>query len=245
MGIFKTTAQNERATTADQVRWTDACSWHLPRIDFDEKNKENYTLELKELEKNEEKIVFGVTIFSEGTRLPVNHYRSKVTLLNKKIIPSLPKFKHTISNSYEATEGQVLYEDGSLFHAPYFQGVNKILDCTKDQIVLSCIAKEVPLSEQGQFPVKRLNTFFADIQYQGLLIWVQKNYDGAKSLPLETECALLYKEIPFGKELFVSVKIKEATNSKLEAECTVYDDNGIVYLQTLGAIVTISKQLVW
>jgi NAD(P)-dependent dehydrogenase (short-subunit alcohol dehydrogenase family) len=214
-------------------------------IIFDGSQMEDYILELKELEKDGEKIVFETTVFSEGKKLPTNHYRAKVTVLNKKSFPKPPKFEHQISGTYQPTDGQVLYQDGSLFHAPYFQGIKEILDCNEHQIVLSCIAPEVPLSEQGQFPVGSINTFFADIQYQGMLVWVQKNYDGANSLPLKTDSAILYRPVPFGKELFVTVKVQEADESMLVAECTVYDKQGVVYIKTSGAAVTISRQLVW
>jgi NAD(P)-dependent dehydrogenase (short-subunit alcohol dehydrogenase family) len=214
-------------------------------IIFDGNQKEDYILELKELEKDDEKIVFQTTVFSEGKRLPTNHYRARVTLMNQKVFPKSPTFNHQIDASFQPIDGQVLYRDGSLFHAPYFQGIKEILDCDSKQIVLSCIAPEVPLSEQGQFPVGSINTFFADIQYQGMLVWVQKNYEGANSLPLETNSAILYRPVPFGKELYVTVKVQEANESKLVAECTVYDEQGIVYIKTSGAAVTISRQLVW
>ena len=166
-------------------------------------------------------------------------------MLNKKSIPEAPKFSHQISGSYKATEGEILYQDGSLFHDKYFQGIEQIIDFTEKQIVLSCKAPEVPLSEQGQFPVQSVNTFFADIQYQGMVVWVQKYLDGAKSLPLQTDSAVIFKDIPFGKKLLVNVAIREATDVKMVAECTVYDSEGTVYMQTKGATVTVSKQLAW
>ena len=138
-----------------------------------------------------------------------------------------------------------MYKDGSLFHGEYFQGIEEIIDFTESQIVLTCKAPEVPLSVQGQFPVRSVNTFFADIQYQGMVIWVQKYKDGAKSLPLQTNSATLYRPIPFGKKLWVSVNITESTDFQMIAECTVYDENGKVYMHTEGATVTVSKQLVW
>ena len=214
-------------------------------IIFDGNQQEDYILELKELEKTEEKIVFETTILSEGRKLPINHYRATITLLNKKSIPESPKFSHEISGTYQATDGQILYQDGSLFHGNYFQGIDEILDCTEKQIVLSCIAPHVPLSDQGQFPVNGINTFFADIQYQGMLVWVQKNCNGANSLPLQTDNAILYRSVPFGTKLFVNVTVQEADETKLVAECTVYDKEGNVYIKTTGATVTISRQLVW
>ncbi len=214
-------------------------------IVFDGSEKEDYILELKESGKNGEQIVFETTVLSEGGKLPTYHYKAKVTLHNKKMIPQAPKFSHQVSGNYEATDGAVLYQNGSLFHGKYFQGIEQILDFSEKQIVLSCKAPEVPLSEQGQFPVKSVNTFFADIQYQGMVVWVQKYQDGAMSLPLQTDSATIYKNIPFGKALLVNVSIREASEFKMVADCTVYDSEGTIYLQTKGATVTVSKQLVW
>ncbi len=214
-------------------------------IVFDGTEKDDYIIELKESEKSAEQIVFETTVLSEGGKLPTYHYKAKVTLRNKKSIPEAPKFSHQVSGNYEATDGAILYQDGSLFHGKYFQGIEQILDFSEKQIVLSCKAPEVPLSEQGQFPVQSVNTFFADIQYQGMVVWVQKYLDGAMSLPLQTDSAIIYKTIPFGKALLVNVSIREANEFKMIANCTVYDSEGMVYLETKGATVTVSKQLVW
>jgi len=214
-------------------------------IIFDGKQKEDYIVELKETEKTDEKIIFEAAVISEGGKLPMNHYRAKVTLVNKNNIPQAPKYKHQVSGTYQPTNGALLYKDGSLFHGEYFQGIEQVLDCNEKQIVLSCKAPQVPASVQGQFPVLSVNTFAADIQYQGMLVWVQKNRGGANSLPLETKSATLYKEVPFGEPLFVNISVIEATATKMTANCTVYDEAGTVYLVTEGAAVTVSKGLEW
>ncbi|MEM1323679.1 MAG: SDR family NAD(P)-dependent oxidoreductase [Bacteroidota bacterium] len=214
-------------------------------IVFDGTQKEDYILEIKETEKSPEHISFETSITSAGGKLPLFHYKAQITLVNKKSIPQAPRFSPTISGTYPPSKGTVLYQDGSLFHGAYFQGIEEILDCTDQQIVLSCEAPEVPLKDQGQFPLFSVNTFFADIQYQGMLVWVQKNRDKAKSLPLQTESAVFYKQAPFGKKLLVHVGIVEASDVKMAADCTVYDEEGNVYIETKGAVVTISKNLTW
>ena len=214
-------------------------------IVFDGSQKEDYLIELKEIEKTADQIVFETAVLSEGLKLPTYHYKARVILVNKKSFPEAPKFSHHISGNYSTSQGEVLYRDGSLFHDKYFQGIEKIIDCTENQIILLCKAPDVPLSEQGQFAVQSVNTFFADIQYQGMVVWVQKYKDGAMSLPLQTDSAIIYKGVPFGKELLVNVNIREATDFKMIADCTVFDLEGIVYMQTNGATVTVSKQLVW
>jgi len=110
---------------------------------------------------------------------------------------------------------------------------------------LSCNAPTVPAEAQGQFAVRSVNTFAADIQYQGMVVWVQKNRGGANSLPLETERATIYQPVPFGKPLFVNISVQEATATKMTANCTVYDEKGDVYVVTEGAAVTVSEGLKW
>ncbi|MEM6348923.1 MAG: SDR family NAD(P)-dependent oxidoreductase [Bacteroidota bacterium] len=214
-------------------------------IVFDGNQKEDYVLEVKEIQKQSDKIVFETSILSEGGKLPLYHYRSNITLINKKSLPEAPNISPQISGNYPNPSGSILYQDGSLFHGKYFQGIEEILNCNSEQIILSCKAPEIPLEEQGQFPLFSFNTFFADIQYQGMLVWVQKNKDNAKSLPLQTESAVFYKPVPFGKKLFVKVAIVEASDVKMVANCTVYDEEGNVYIETIGAAVTISKNLTW
>jgi len=214
-------------------------------IIFDGSEKEAYVLELKELDKGAEQVVFEATIFSEGGKLPTNHYRARVTLVHKQQLPLAPHFTHQISGTYAPTAGATLYQDGSLFHGASFQGIGQVLDCTPTQMVLSCQAPAVSLATQGQFPVAAINAYFADIQYQGMLVWVQKNRDGANSLPLQTDSAVFYQPIPIGKKLLVHIGIVEATETQMVANCTVYDEAGTVYVVTRGAAVTISRQLVW
>ncbi|MEO0898369.1 MAG: SDR family NAD(P)-dependent oxidoreductase [Bacteroidota bacterium] len=214
-------------------------------IVFDGTQKEVYVLDIKETSKDAEQISFETTILSEGGKLPLYHYKAKITLVNKRSIPEGPKSSPSISGTYPSTEGAILYEDGSLFHGAHFQGIEEVLDCTSKQIILSCQAPEIPLQDQGQFPLFSVNTFFADIQYQGMLVWVAKNKNKAKCLPLQTDSAVFYKQAPFGKKLFVQVNIVEDTEVKMVADCTVYDEEGTVYIETKGAVVTISNNLTW
>jgi len=214
-------------------------------IVFDGSQKEAYQLELKEIEKTTEKIVFESTVLSAGKKLPTFHYKAKVTLMKPAAIPNIEKFSHKVSGDYKTSKGATLYTDGSLFHGKYFQGIDQILDMNEEGIVLECTAPAVPVKDQGQFPVYSVNTYFADIQYQGMVVWVQQFRDGAKSLPLQTDSAIIYKPIPFGKKLFVNIKIEEADDFKMMATCTVYDQEGTVYMLTQGATVTVSKQLFW
>lgn len=216
-------------------------------IVFDGNEIKNYIVELKEVHKDSDMIVIETTILSQAAsaKLPTYHYKANVTLVAKKNKLQCPVFQHKVSGTYAPTNGAILYQDGSLFHDTYFRGIEQILDWTDKQIVLKCKAPKVPASAQGQFPVIGVNTFFADIQYQGMVIWVQRYNDGAKSLPLSTESGTVYKPVPFEKEFFVHIEVVESSPFKMVANCTTYDENGQVYMFTKNAAVTVSKELQW
>lgn len=212
---------------------------------FDGNEPTDFILEAKEVAKNKEEIIFEATIMSPGKKLPLYHYKATVVLVHKSVKRAAQPFRADVNPTFVPQSGATLYTDGSLFHGKYFQGIEQILDWNEKGITLSCKAPEVPLSEQGQFPIDAVNTFFADIQYQGMVIWVQKYNKGAKSLPLATESATMYEPIPFGKELFVHVEIVESSAFKMTANCTVYDATGKVYMYTHRGAVTVSETLTW
>ena len=127
---------------------------------FDESVKENYQLEIKETEKDEDTIQFVCTVLSKGEKLPTYHYKAEVTLKRLGTIAPAPKFNPQISGDFQPKDGNYLYQDGSLFHGKYFQGIVQILDWNEQQIVMKCKAPEVPIEDQGQFAISSVNTFF-------------------------------------------------------------------------------------
>ncbi len=211
-------------------------------IVFDGTEKEQYFTEIKEQSKTDERIVCAVTIYSKGGKLPLNHYRSTVALARKrsdKPIFQTPQLKEN------KIEGATFYKDGSLFHGAFYQGIEEVIAMDEDQVLLKCKAPSVSFENQGQFPSTSLNAFFLDIQYQGMVVWVQKFHNGANSLPLQTLKGMVYGEIPADKSFYVHIKIQENSAAKMIADCTVFDENGAVYLFTEGAGLTVSEGLKW
>lgn len=211
-------------------------------IVFDGTEKEMYFTEMKEQSKTADQIICDVTVYSKGAKLPLNHYRSKVTLERKR--NDKPKFQ-TPELKENKIDGATFYKDGSLFHGAFYQGIEEVLSMDEEQVLLKCKAPAVSFEDQGQFPVTSLNAFFLDIQYQGMVVWVQKFHNGANSLPLQTLKGLIYGEIPANKSFYVYIKIQENSAAKMIADCTVYDENGNVYLFTEGAGLTVSEGLSW
>lgn len=240
------------ATTAEQIfpdfRTFEVANTKLFKgLVFDGSQPKAFVTTLVEKEKNASTIVLEATISSQAptAKLPTFHYKATLTLKAKNLGIEQPTFQASLSGTYKPSAGAVLYENGALFHGQHFQGIEEILDWNEQQIVLKCKAPRVPRAEQGQFPVIGVNTFFADIQYQGMVIWVQQYHEGAKSLPLATESAQLFAPVPFDKELLVHIEIVENTPFKMIANCTTYDADGKVYLITKNAAVTVSKELTW
>lgn len=211
-------------------------------IVFDGNEKEDYFTEVKEKSKTADHIVCDVTVYSKGVKLPLNHYRSIITLSRKRT--KKPKFKTTTSEIHKI-DGATFYKDGSLFQGPFYQGIEAVLAVDEHHILLKCKAPAVSFEDQGQFPSTSLNAFFLDIQYQGMILWVQKYHNGANSLPLQTIKGLVYGEIPANKSFYVYMKIQENSATKMIADITVYDSYGDVYLFTEGAGLTVSKELTW
>ena len=214
---------------------------------FDGNQKELYLSEVEELEKSEDEITFNVVVSSQdaGRKLPTYHYKSKVTLRHKNNIPSKPKFHPTYSGKYEPTDGSILYKDGTLFHGKYFQGIEKLLDAAEHQLVMQCNSPVVPVEDQGQFSARKVNPFYSDIHYQGIVVWVKMFRDGAKGLPVSTRSVTLYENIPFEKQLFCTIEVEEADDYKMVATCRVFDADNNLYMQTEGATLPISKDLQW
>ena len=211
-------------------------------IVFDGTEKEMYFTKVKEQSKTPDTIVCDVTVYSKGSKLPLNHYRSTVTLSRKRT--EKPTFK-TPKLVEQKMDGATFYKDGSLFHGAFYQGIEEVIAMDEKQALLKCKAPAVSYEDQGQFPSLSLNAFFLDIQYQGMVIWVQKFHNGANSLPLQTSKGTVYGEIQANKSYYVHIKIQESTETKMIADCTVYDDNEDVILFTEGAGLTVSKELVW
>ena len=211
-------------------------------IVFDGTEKETYFTEVREQSKTPESIVCDVTVYSKGSKLPLNHYRSTVTLSRKRT--EKPTFK-TPKLVEHKIDGATFYKDGSLFHGAFYQGIEEVIAMDEKQALLKCKAPAVSYEHQGQFPSLSLNAFFLDIQYQGMVVWVQKFHKGANSLPLQTLKGMVYGEIPANKSFYVHIKVQENSATKMIADCTVYDENGDVFLFTQGAGLTVSQGLSW
>lgn len=214
----------------------------LKGIVFDETIAESYTLDLQEKTKTETgEIVLDALVWSEtaaGKRR--YHYTTEITLCRDT--PPPPTYPACDLRETHVIPGPQLYEDGTLFHGPSFQGIERTLNIGPQKVTMECCSPEVPLSHQGQFPIQTFHPYRTDIQFQCMLIWVRRTY-GAGGMPLGADLVEDYRRVPPGARFYVSMDVQETTPSKLIATVTAHDRDGLIYMRVSGTRVTISTRL--
>ncbi|MCP3927136.1 MAG: SDR family NAD(P)-dependent oxidoreductase [Desulfobacterales bacterium] len=209
-------------------------------IVFDGNESNDYTLDIKESSKTNGNIDFSVLISSNGSKKKVNHYGAQITITGKKV--ETPIYDNFNKDETDKTSGTAYYEDGTLFHGPDFQAAGEILNMSKEKLTMLCKTPDVNPERMGQFPIGTFNPYAADVQFQSMLIWVRKYFE-AGSLPSSAKTGEQFEAIPEGKNFYVSLDIKNSSDSSMVADITSHDVDGKIYTRVLGAKVTISKQL--
>lgn len=138
-----------------------------------------------------------------------------------------------IDKDFQLVDIKKVYESGLLFHGPFFQGIKAILALEPRDIVTKF--QLAPLSEdnQGQFQVKRINTFLEDVAYQSGIIWT-KHYKKRASLPVKFVSVEYFIPMLFNCCYYSHIKIKESDNHKVKGDIYIYDESGRVCVFTKG-----------
>jgi len=210
-------------------------------FDDDHGPAKQYTLDLEEVKKSAGSVSFKALVSSHtAAGQPRYHYRATLTL--RAELPAAPVY-----TGFDAAETQPitrteLYQNGTLFHGPSFQGVERVLNISPRKVTMRCMLPEIPANQQGQFPVQNFNPYIADGQFQSLVIWA-RHFHQAGSLPLRAGRGEQYRPIPFGATTYVSMDVQHSTSAKLVADITTHDADGRIYARVIGAEVTISPQL--
>ncbi|MGB0930984.1 MAG: SDR family NAD(P)-dependent oxidoreductase, partial [Chitinophagales bacterium] len=216
-------------------------------IVFDGNQATDYVVDVKELEKGKDEIRFEGTVWSQGANgRPTFHYRANVVIRQTADggRPTVSKRWTTNGGRQTEMDGKQFYTNGTLFHDHYFQGVESILEVNEQGLVMQCYLPEVSAEAQGQFPVRSVNSFLTDIQYQAMLIWVRHFHDAA-SLPLNTKLVEVFEALPFDTPFKVALEVKSSTPFKMLCDISAFDDSGKVFMRSEGAEVTVSKGLKW
>jgi NAD(P)-dependent dehydrogenase (short-subunit alcohol dehydrogenase family) len=213
----------------------------LKGIVFDETLADSYTLDLNEVEKGSEQILFDAMIWSE-TRDGKRRYHYKGNLMLRNQLPEAPIYTMFDKTENYVMEGDELYRSGVLFHGPSFQGVERTLNISPTRLTMQCRSPVISDEQQGQFPIQTFNPYLTDIQFQCMLIWV-RHYRKAGGMPLGAKQIRHYRLIPPGELFYVSMDVQTDTESQLIARVTAHDEQGRVYVEVAGTEVTISERL--
>jgi hypothetical protein len=142
----------------------------------------------------------------------------------------------------DQVNGSTLYQDGTLFHGPAFQGVKRVLDISEGRIILECNLPEITPDQQGQFPLQTSNPFIYDAIVQSLLIWTQMYYK-SPCLPSHLVGLEQYRPIPFNQTCIVDLQVVSHTDTSVVADIQVVDSIGKVYVKFFQLQGTISPLL--
>lgn len=217
----------------------------LKGIVFDENLSDEYVLDLKEIAKSPEgDVVFDALVWSinpKGKRL--YHYSLRATLVSQpRIAPQVPFIEPVMDPGEMPILGTELYKNGTLFHGPAFQGVERVLHVSPGMLTMQCVLPKLDDRLQGQFPVQTGNPFIYDAIVQAMLIWAQRYYQ-APCLPSYLAKLEQYKAIPFGVPVLVTMQIASKNETSVVGNLTVQDTNGETYVHITGLRGTISPRL--
>jgi len=126
--------------------------------------------------------------------------------------------------------GRALYEDGTLFHGPSFQGIDSILRMDEEGLTMRCHLPRLPWEMQGQFYAQTFNPFVVDAQLQSLLVW-SRHYLGAAGLPLRIAGGTLYRPLHFDEVTYVTMRVRSHSVRNVVADVMVQDEQGAVIME--------------
>ncbi|MCC9138355.1 PfaD family polyunsaturated fatty acid/polyketide biosynthesis protein [Pontibacter silvestris] len=211
-------------------------------IIFNGKQSSAYFLDLQVVQQDEEAIRLTGKVWSndeQGRRR--YHYGSDVLLLSAPpVLPptrELPAFGETPLKTRET-----LYQEGSLFHGPTYQGIEALWQMDEKELWYTCALAEPDAKMQGQFPLQRSKTFATDAMCQGFLVWAFHHLD-ASCLPSSMGSMIIYEPLPFDESFWVHLEVTEQQGHKVVGNATAINSTGKVLVAAEGITLTVSKEL--
>lgn len=125
-----------------------------------------------------------------------------------------------------------------LFHGESFQELRRVLNISPEKITTECIWREIPLQQQGQFPVGWVNPYSIDLSTHPLWIWMQ-HFHQEICLPASQQKYEQYTRIPCNTPFYVSCEVTSKTATSVVANFIVHDEQGNICSRLLGGKGTI------
>ena len=211
----------------------------LKGIIFNESLANEYILELQEISKDEEAIVFEGKILSEDAAGRVRyHFSSRLTMRRERPIPPRLTSIDLTSDGVISETNFYQNEASSLFHGASFRGLRRILNITPELVTGEYFARCIESRTQGQFPVKTLDPYLSDIQTHSVWIWL-RHFHQSVCLPAKLARFENFSNPPYDRPFYSTTRIVSKTATKLVIDITVHDEQGEVYTFVEGAEATI------
>ncbi|MCL9773981.1 type I polyketide synthase [Vibrio methylphosphonaticus] len=139
-----------------------------------------------------------------------------------------------------------LYSDGTLFHGPRLQGITSIERFDDTSLLARCQLPTIAESDCGAFIAKNgfsdSQPFAEDYLLQAMLVWARMKY-GAASLPSAIGEFVCYQPLQAGDKGWLELDVIKSTARSLQANISLYHQDGRLSATMMGAKVTISKSL--
>ncbi|HEY5714946.1 MAG TPA: SDR family NAD(P)-dependent oxidoreductase, partial [Psychromonas sp.] len=210
---------------------------------FDGKQASDYIIELSLPEEKSATLSVNVKIASEKSNGSlIFHYAA--TLLLVKENQAAPLYSGELPGLVlgKQANAAALYQDGTLFHGSSLQGVQSLLHCDSQGLLLSCLVAGTVKSKQGEFDPQVNNIFANDLVYQALLIWARKQL-GLGSLPSSTLSWTVYREVKVDQAFYLQLSIREQVANKVVADIQLIARDKQILAKITGAEVTTSASL--
>ena len=210
-------------------------------VKFDKTLADQYRINLQETEMKEGNVAeIQVQVSSNPGKLKRLHYSSIIKLSHEPLEVPINDFVD-LKNTHNLS-GSTYYNDGTLFHGPKFQGIQKVLNISEQGLTLECMLPEISVIEQGHFATDNFNPFAIDLAFQAMLIWAWR-FQKSGSLPLSMDMVEQFRLIPLGSKFYLTMSVNKNSPSSINANLRLHDDTGLLYYRITGAEVTISQSL--
>jgi acyl transferase domain-containing protein len=209
---------------------------------FDRQLPECFELCVTELETVDGQVRLESRLTAKNAAGRTQPYYSARCVMRRGDAAERPQFDAFDLTPDEGLSAGSPYEDGTLFHGPYYRTIHRILNLNHQGMTVEC--RTAPLAEdvQGQFLTRSFDPYRSDAGLQTVLIWVRKMY-GAASLPTALDAGEMYCVPQPGLPVYMTMQVVSASASTVSADIFVHDEHGKLFGLLRGARVVVSARL--
>ncbi|MGB0894608.1 MAG: SDR family NAD(P)-dependent oxidoreductase [Parashewanella sp.] len=139
--------------------------------------------------------------------------------------------------------GDALYQDGSLFHGPDFQGIHQVTHIDKQGLLAEIALPKFDKARLADFELSPYShPIAADCMLQAMLVWVKFNND-CGSLPVAIEQFDVISALKDGEQAQLQLEVIEHSTRSMTANIALYHLDGHLSCYMKGAKVVINSEL--